>query len=382
MAQKTKRHGSWAPAHEFTHNDDGTTTFVVESKKHGNQYPFFSTSEWERVKSMSPWSISLMRDSGCYFACTIIHPDGGTYRNQPRRTRLSLHRFITQCPKGLEVDHSNHNKLDNTNENLRICTRAENGKNQQKKKINTTGYIGIAYSPPVEGMISERSKPWRSAIVTNGKSTQLGAYATKEEAALVRDNAAKNQHGEFAYLNFPNGPSQEVLKIIKEGQESVPPQSSKYWGVYVHPKTGSITVNINYNNNQSVEEDHFHQTVQTEEEGALIRDRIIKLKGINAPLNFPDGPSKEVLKIIKEGKEKARTIYNTLINDRYIYCTSHRHGKGKPYYVMMIYNGKQKRIGSFNNLEEARIARDKALSERAEKTKFCWKTSQQRKHKL
>jgi len=368
--------GRYRKPHEFTHNSDGTTTFVVESRKYGQLFVIVSTSQWERVQAMGPWSVSLMRDDGCYFACSVRRSDG-------TRTRLSLHRFITQCPKGLEVDHHNHNKFDNTDGNLIVCTRAENGRNQQKKKINTSGYIGVCYAPPKQGMINKRSKPWSATIATDGIHKHLGLYATKEEAALVRDEAAKKYHGRFAYLNFPNGPSKEILKIIKEGQESVPVQSSKYWGVTVKRRPGysdHISVTMNFENNEC-EEAHFHQTVNTEEEGAVIRDGIIIEKGIQAPLNFPDGVPPEVLKIIQEGKDKAKAKEFELMKDRYIYRNPR--GASKPYYVMMIYNGKQKRIGSFNDLNEARLARNKALSERSETIKFKWKLSESgRVHKL
>lgn len=44
-----------------------------------------------------------------------------------------LHREIMTPPKGMVVDHKNHNKLDNRRCNLRVCTYSDNNKNRKCK---------------------------------------------------------------------------------------------------------------------------------------------------------------------------------------------------------------------------------------------------------
>jgi hypothetical protein len=54
---------------------------------------------------------------------------------------VRLHRLITNCPKGLEVDHLDENKLNNCRWNLEIVTHSENMKrmwaNRKRRQLIT-----------------------------------------------------------------------------------------------------------------------------------------------------------------------------------------------------------------------------------------------------
>lgn len=56
-----------------------------------------------------------------------------------KNTNLRAHRVIMDAPLGMDVDHINHNKLDNRKSNLRVCTRSEN-------LSNRTGVKGYYYA--------------------------------------------------------------------------------------------------------------------------------------------------------------------------------------------------------------------------------------------
>ena len=77
----------------------------------------------------------------------VVHPKqnvaGYLQINVPiRNTTTLVHRLVAETflskPKGYnEIDHRNHNKLDNSVANLRWCTHAENMSNSNKPKVKS-----------------------------------------------------------------------------------------------------------------------------------------------------------------------------------------------------------------------------------------------------
>ena len=77
----------------------------------------------------------------------VVHPKqnvaGYLQINVPvRNTTTLVHRLVAETfienPKGYnEIDHRNHNRLDNRAENLRWCTHSENMSNSNKPKVKS-----------------------------------------------------------------------------------------------------------------------------------------------------------------------------------------------------------------------------------------------------
>ena len=55
---------------------------------------------------------------------------------------ILMHRSILNAKIGEEIDHINHNGLDNRKKNLRICTRSQNNMNRNKLR-GTYKYKGV-----------------------------------------------------------------------------------------------------------------------------------------------------------------------------------------------------------------------------------------------
>ena len=122
----------------------------------------------------------------------------GDNRCVPEITRSRLVWFAVNgpIPQGMQINHINHNTLDDKITNLELVTCQQNSWYRRKSKGNTSGFKGVSYN--------KREKKYESRIRTAGKRIFLGYYYTPEEAARAYDEAAREYYGKFAVLNFPN----------------------------------------------------------------------------------------------------------------------------------------------------------------------------------
>ena len=107
---------------------------------------------------------------------------------------IKMHRLVTNAKKGEEIDHINHDKLDNRKENLRKVTHSENCQNRPLNKRNKSGYKGVHWF--------KNEKKWSARLGVNGKRIFLGYFDNKKDAAKAYDIAAKKHFGSLAFTNF------------------------------------------------------------------------------------------------------------------------------------------------------------------------------------
>jgi hypothetical protein len=112
--------------------------------------------------------------------------------------KIQMHRVIMNTPDGVQVDHRDHNGLNNQRSNLRNCTVSENNRNSVA--FGRSKYKGVYFHVTTVG--GKKYKYIRAAIRVEDKLINLGTFKTEEDAARARDIATKKYHGEFANLNF------------------------------------------------------------------------------------------------------------------------------------------------------------------------------------
>jgi hypothetical protein len=138
------------------------------------------------------------------------------------QTGQLLHRFILNAAPEEEVDHRDRDRLNNTRENLRICTRSQNCHNSGKSHPRSSEFKGVEYV--------RRSGAWLAEITANGQTHRLGTFPDERSAARAYDAAAVHHHGDFAALNFPTEtplPLEDVLLLTNRAQR----KTSRYLGV-------------------------------------------------------------------------------------------------------------------------------------------------------
>jgi hypothetical protein len=155
-------------------------TLTIESKTHGTHHVILDDEDYDRVVAEGKWGI--VKDHNNQKDAFYVRRNLPTDENGKRKS-IQLHRFIMDAPKGKVVDHINGDGRDNRKENLRICTFSENSRNRHHTPKGKFPYYGVT-------------------------------SATRKHTKL-----AKEYHGEFATLNFPDGVPPDVMQKIIAGQK-------------------------------------------------------------------------------------------------------------------------------------------------------------------
>lgn len=131
-----------------------------------------------------------------------------TYAYSTSKPTIYMHRLILDAKPGQVVDHIDGNGLNNTRDNIRLCTQRQNIQRSVKRKIRTSAYKGV---------YRHRDK-WSVAIIVNGVNKHLGTFRDEADAARAYDQAALSEFGEFASLNFTIHQPSPVAALVGKGK--------------------------------------------------------------------------------------------------------------------------------------------------------------------
>lgn len=139
------------------------------------------------------WKAIWNESAQTFYAARTVRGPNGKLRS------VWMHRQILGLPSididPRQIDHQNHNTLDNTDGNIRIATSTQQNWNKRRLKNNLSGFKGVFYS--------HERECYMAFIKVNGKRIYLGRFQDPRRAARVYDAAALEYFEEFACLNFP-----------------------------------------------------------------------------------------------------------------------------------------------------------------------------------
>lgn len=106
---------------------------------------------------------------------------------------VKLHRYITNCPQDMIVDHigGSSTRNDNRKRNLRITHQKFNTKNHSLLSNNSSGYNGVSFD--------KTTNKWKAYITINGKQKNLGRFADINDAIKAREKAEIEYYRDFSY---------------------------------------------------------------------------------------------------------------------------------------------------------------------------------------
>ena len=157
------------------------------SNRFSNAVTKIDEEDYLKISVYSNWRL-WYNLRGHFYACVYKKEDN-------KKKTVFMHRLLMNISDSdIQVDHINGDGLDNRKDNLRICCREQNLRNQAKPKGEfTSKFKGVSWN--------NRDKNWRASIWKN-KGIFIGNFLEEIEAAKAYDIKAAELFGEYAKLNF------------------------------------------------------------------------------------------------------------------------------------------------------------------------------------
>lgn len=159
----------------------GEVTAIFLNRRDGNTLEtIIDTSMLEQIADFPyTWCASWNSCTNSFYCYGKLRTETG------ERKSILLHRWVTNCPQDMEVDHINNDTLDNTQQNLRTVTSAENHQNRLGAQYNSrTGIRGVSWN--------KRKRKWQAALKVENRRMHLGYFIKLSDAESEVKNARKD----------------------------------------------------------------------------------------------------------------------------------------------------------------------------------------------
>ena len=135
-----------------------------------NQYAIIDAKDYQWINQWK-WSATWNSHTNSYYA-----KRNSSRRSPGKRHTIAMHREILGLKHGnkLQVDHIDHNTLDNRRKNLRTVTNRGNQNNRRNKR---SSFPGVSWN--------KQMSSWRSHIHIEGVQLHLGYFHSEFNAGLA-----------------------------------------------------------------------------------------------------------------------------------------------------------------------------------------------------
>ena len=174
----------------------------------------------------------VRKDGNTFYAQTTIRSANGKWKT------VKMHRILLNPPTDMQVDHKNHNGLDNRRENIRVVTCGENNRNR---------IDNVEFQSDVDGVTwNSGAQAWQAYPQVNGKQIHLGFF--DEERIAV---AAK-----LMYLETGMRVKQSDPRRTAEFQSDVPGVSwnSRAQAWWAYPRVNGKQIHLGYFDKERIAE--------------------------------------------------------------------------------------------------------------------------------
>jgi hypothetical protein len=147
------------------------STFTIELTQ--NQKAFVDERDWYDLRKYN-WHAQWNKSTNSFYA-RRWNLAGKNRAIEPMHRRI----LGLQPGDGRQVDHLNHNTLDNRRENLVVVTNRRNSENRRDQS---------AYGPGIWKHDDCPLRPFQASVRIDRRRIQLGFHATAEDAIKARED--------------------------------------------------------------------------------------------------------------------------------------------------------------------------------------------------